>query len=345
MPRRKKLEVFETTEFACSYCSKGAVCFSCKEVAIEKFDPQNVPAEQTMDVEDSLLFRCKSCKRAAHYDHLPAEDTTNAAEIATEYQQQRDWTCTDCSSYKYNLENILAWRPFPANAVEPPLGVGAIPDYRTMLPREYLVKWEGRAFTRVQWVPHMWLLAKYQSKLKNFLTRGSLVKLLDEHASAQPSKASTPALEDDPRITPSPSDNDGEAELGPPEACDDAMKRIPNAWRTIDRVLSVWIWCPPGCKPRDKIQNQPRNSGSRRVIEDEEDEEDEISEEANTMDLDYVSAMGSARAEGAAPKDRHMKDPVAWEKKHGRSLTVDDIGLVVWGYFKWGDLTYDQCKF
>ncbi|KAH7106747.1 SNF2 family N-terminal domain-containing protein [Auriculariales sp. MPI-PUGE-AT-0066] len=366
LPKRKKLEVFETTEFVCQFCSKGSVCLTCKDVVTEKFDPQNPPApavdassvatsdDHPLKAKDEnnglLFFRCISCKRAAHYEHLPAEDDEDAMAIATEYQHDRGWTCADCASYTYPLETILAWRPYPAGAIEPPSAEGGTVDHRAPLPREYLVKWQGRSYNRLQWVPHMWLLAKYATRLKNFLTRGSLVKLPQEHASAQPSKASTPALEGpSARPSPTPSDDIGEREFGPPDASTDALARVPKLWREVDRVLDLRLWCPPNCAgaARDKQQGhrQRQHAPAKRVIEDDEDENDEEEEEVMDMsdnDLEFVQAMSDARAAGFMPQAENIKEVAAWEKAHGRPLSMDDIGLVAWGYFKWGDLTYDQ---
>ena len=33
-----------------------------------------------------------------------------------------------------------------------------------------------------------------------------------------------------------------------------------------------------------------------------------------------------------------------WERRNKRELTEDDIDVVVWGFFKWQDLGYDDGK-
>ncbi|KZV93790.1 hypothetical protein EXIGLDRAFT_645875 [Exidia glandulosa HHB12029] len=370
LPKRKKLEVFETTEFVCASCSKGGICFMCNAVAVEKFQPQTTsaaapptstgePASEDVEMKDNtaqtpdapktddasdkpLLFRCITCKRAAHYDHLLVPDASDVQEIAMYYQDDQDWTCDDCKSFVYGVENILAWRPYPADAVEPPLDAGEVPNHKNMLPREYLVKWEGRSYKRVQWVPHMWLLATAPAKLKGFITRGSLVKLLaPTAASGAPSKRSTPFLEEaSGRPSPAPSDDIGEREFGPPASSSDAFDRIPRQWYTIERVLDVQLWCPPGCGQKQKQKQKRRDSGKRVVDDDEDVEMDDDSDSDAPEGL--AEALATARAEGDEPESKKTQTVAGWEKRHGRELTERDIGLVVWGYFKYTDLSYDQ---
>ena len=150
------------------------------EVAI-KPDESTQGAEEgsvkptNIEPSSELLFRCFTCKRLSHYAELPPkiEDDDEVVEIAASYQ--KNWLCMDCSSYIYSLDKILAWRPYPATVVEEDPGRA---DYKSHLPREYLVKWEERGYRRTTWVPHMWLLSTSPGKLKNFVAGGSKVELL-----------------------------------------------------------------------------------------------------------------------------------------------------------------------
>lgn len=99
-----------------------------------------------------------------------------------------------------------------------------------LVPAQYLVKFKGESYRQLEWVPHAFLAASYQSKLSNFLARGSLVKF-------------ETAKDDDPEDA-DPTDtgdkDDGEAPLPDPNA----LERVPEAWRTVDRVLDVWYTHP-----------------------------------------------------------------------------------------------------
>ncbi|EJD45815.1 hypothetical protein AURDEDRAFT_151858 [Auricularia subglabra TFB-10046 SS5] len=365
--RRKKVDLFETTEFVCGACSKGGICMACKEVAVEKFEQQlatsKAPkpdgsgdvemADATADSDKPpapepeptpLLFRCVTCKRAAHYAHLTVEDATDVQDVAVYYQDEQNWQCDDCVSFTLPLDCILAWRPYPEDAVEALVPQGTMIDIKQMLPREYLVKWQERSYKRVSWVPHGWLVATAPAKLKNFVNGTKASPLPLPKGSAAPSKRPTPGPEDEDdfrigKASPPPEEI-GQRVYGPPPACQDAESLIPALWKTVDRVLDVKLWCPPGCgKSGGGGKPSKRQSGQRVVEDDDEDE----SEDDDAEDSRLADALATARLEGEEPDAKMLKSIPEWEKRHGCELTEDDIGLVVWGYFKWVNLTYDQC--
>ena len=85
------------------------------------------------------------------------------------------------------------------------------------------------SYRRLEWVPHAFIAANYPGKLGGFLARGSLVKF-------------ETAKDDDPEDADPTDDQEdaGEAPLPDPNA----LERIPEAWRTVDRVLDVWYKHP-----------------------------------------------------------------------------------------------------
>ncbi|KAK7012398.1 chromatin remodeling complex subunit [Favolaschia claudopus] len=173
--------------------------------------PQSIGNEKM-----TRLFRCFRCKRPAHYAHMPLPPgllrETDIADIIAHYAER--WLCSDCSSFDWDIDKILAWRPLPQTAAR---------LSKHYLPREYLVKWLGRGYARAQWVPHthMWLTCINHAKLNNFLTGGSPVGLLDE-----PEHPS-------PHVMPQSSGS------GP---MPDAEQRIPSAWKTVDHILDLLLW-------------------------------------------------------------------------------------------------------
>lgn len=94
---------------------------------------------------------------------------------------------------------------------------------------QYLVKWQGLSYRRLEWVPHAFIAANYPGKLGGFLTRGSLVKF-------------ETAKDDDPEDADPTDTNEDEGEAPLPDPT--ALERIPEAWRTVDRVLDVWYKHP-----------------------------------------------------------------------------------------------------
>ncbi|KAK0478320.1 SNF2 family DNA-dependent ATPase [Armillaria novae-zelandiae] len=323
--KRPGLGVSETTEFICGACMKGGICMSCMEVAIEP-EPLRLQKPQTASITDSvpdgpdnmdikdvkevdvareLRFRCFTCKRLSHYDHLP--------KLPNYTTDTRNWLCHDCASFTYPLDKILAWRPYPVNAVEPPRSASEPPNYKSPLPREYLVKWEERSYRRLNWVPHMWLLSTHPSKLRNFLTGGSKVELLA--ASRKPIEVEEPAsiFED--------ADQSRASSL-PQDAMLDAESRIPREWTTVDRILDLRLW---RSKPRKTVSKGKRKS--RKVVNSD-------------FGLDYDAAFSN----GEQPDDSMIETVEDWESRTGHEFTTDNAELVVWAFIKWEDLGYDEAS-
>ncbi|KAL0580814.1 hypothetical protein V5O48_001190 [Marasmius crinis-equi] len=342
-PRRQTLDVNQTTEFICGSCMKGGMCMGCMETALEA-NPSAPERKTTLLPEDTaehdvdanaqdshqLLFRCLTCKRLAHYEHLLKDsEGYDVADVAKSHQH--NWLCPDCASYRWTLDKILAWRPYPANAVEPPRTENEPVNYKSQLPREYLVKWAEKGYRRTQWVPHMWLLSTYPQKLRNFLLDGPKVRLLLEprkravEKPAQPdtlpfdseipdSRASTPKL---PGVkTPIPY-----------TALPDAEDRIPLPWLTIDRVLNVQLR-----RPRTTNKQKKNGKRIRKVIESEEDED--MNEEDNK-----VYRLAYDHSEEPSGFTETVEE---FETRVGRPFDEEDIDLVVWGLFKWDDLSYAE---
>lgn len=180
--KRHILHPLEVSRYLCNACANPGPCLGCKEAipssqsrdAKDQEDPfvvtnpstsspnpggstisqsLNTPlAESNVAARPPppLLFRCVTCLRPAHYEHLAPlqadEDTRMPpARLALEYQEFH-WQCKDCHSWTSNVDKILAWRPYPADAKEPEYAPGEVPPIKDALPREYLVKWEDRSY-------------------------------------------------------------------------------------------------------------------------------------------------------------------------------------------------------
>ncbi|THH02604.1 hypothetical protein EW026_g282 [Hermanssonia centrifuga] len=320
---------------------------STNDVEMEDQQPAASPSSEERPNKE-LLFRCSLCKRLAHYAHLPTPPHVDplgdytAADRAEYYQTTTQWQCADCVSYIYTVEHILAWRLFPENAVEPLRAAGELPDYKSALPREYLVKWADRSYRRTQWVPHMWLLATHANKLKNFIAGGSHITLLpepilDTDANAMVIEESTADLvgeedtEDADKRSKSASAQPTFS-LGP---LPDADKRIQPGWKTVDRILDVLLWRPEKrIKARAK---KPKNNGRKKIrpgvidVSADEAEQEEIEQEHE-----------AALDDGDQPSEDLTETVDEYEKRTNRQLSERDIGRVIWGFFKWNGLGYDN---
>ncbi|KAI0375223.1 hypothetical protein BV20DRAFT_1110377 [Pilatotrama ljubarskyi] len=373
--KRLGLDTYQTTEFICGSCMKGGICMGCKEVALEpdqfaqgtqSATPQDptssTPApdvamadangslaalaqppadENEDDVPRELLFRCFTCRRLAHYAHLPVPDhydpdDTSPAELARYYQHHTGWRCADCVSYVYQVEHILAWRPYPENAVEPPRAPDEPLNWKAMLPREYLVKWVDRSYCRVEWVPHGWLLAMAQTKLKNFLQGGTKIPLLPDPVSEQQLSTSDGgevatfdiAGDDSQGALQGAKDEEQSSPLFPNP---DAERKIPRAWKTVDRVLDIRLW-----RPRKAVRGKAKKG---RV---ESDEEDGGADDLG--DPRMLAARESAYEHGEEPGSDMMVTVEEFESLTKEKLSEKHASRVAWAFFKWGDLGYDDAS-
>ncbi|GJE85782.1 chromatin remodeling factor-like protein [Phanerochaete sordida] len=380
--KRTALTVDETTEFICGSCMKGGVCMACKKPALEvggvivsadgtkhaapspppapttdgdvtmidlTKDSSSPPAEESdaknnSGAGDQMLYRCLTCKRVAHYEHLPLSrfadpnETYTLDEIAEYYQVNTGWQCADCVSFTYNVEHVIAWRPFPEDAKEPPVPPGELPNFKSALPREYLVKWTDRSYKRLHWVPHMWLLATYPAKLKNFLLKGPTIPLLPEPVAddAAVDLDLNPAfapdeddIVDDSEGRARKDDGDISRALNP---MPDAERRVPPGWKTVDRVLDVLLWLK-----KSRVKKAPRGKKGRRIVDDEDDgDSDEELDEETRQERD------SAYDEGEQPGVKFTETIEDFERREKRQITIDDVSLVAWGFFKWAGLGYED---
>ncbi|KAF8807753.1 hypothetical protein BYT27DRAFT_7189847 [Phlegmacium glaucopus] len=354
MPQKRlQLNLEETTEFVCGSCMRGGFCMGCMETLLEP-DPSQSKSSQpaVKDAGDDdvimestvrslspvyalareLLFRCFTCKRLAHYSHLPPPPVlgpdSSVADIAGHYQQMKSWLCADCSSFRYGVDKILAWRPYPADAVEASTDPKGMPNYKAQLPREYLIKWSGRSYRRVQWVPHMWLVSTNPSKLKNFISGGSKVELLQEPTADQDAMevAEPISLFEDEPMSRAASVKAIDDTVKPwLSALPDAERRIPLPWKNIDRVLDIVLWRPTTSK------QAPRRTG-RRTFSVGEDEE-----HSSNVDDERIRLIFDQGEEPPA----HLTETVKEWETHG-NLEKSDIDHVVWAFIKWEELGYDE---
>ncbi|ORX37279.1 SNF2 family N-terminal domain-domain-containing protein [Kockovaella imperatae] len=302
-------------------------------------------AENSPEAEAALMFRCVRCKLACHYlHHCSASEVgvdSSLARKASWYQETpRQWTCHQCRDWIWPVDIICAWRPSPADAVEPELDGddGEPPSYKDALPREYLVKWAGRGFRHVTWIPHAWAIANAPQKLRHFLEKGPALDLVtDETLAARGDDMAQPTissiLAEDDKVKGDQKHSHGAREwkgYGPPPD-KNAESSIPTEWCTIDRVLDVMLLPPKKKRKPTKINR------SKRILSASATPEPEV--EATTL---------SPRPDGVNPPEEEKMEIDEWEERSGRSLQPEDAdeiaGLITWCFVKWDDLQYDQCE-
>lgn len=113
-----------------------------------------------IDNVQNILFRCCHCKRAYHFDHLPARDSDVEMDEADmsiselrHVQYARDMTCLDCLRAPGKLQGLVAWRPTDLETCVP----GSTVDMVDEDDKEYLVKWANKSYLQATWVPGAWV--------------------------------------------------------------------------------------------------------------------------------------------------------------------------------------------
>ena len=155
----------------CQKCKKsGPSCaaFSTKKTSKqeEKLRAENagedpvtkIPSDLINNAEN-ILFRCETCRRAWHFEHLPplfddSETPEDSQELrALRQEEYSEWKCKECYQTPDKVQTLIAWRPAE------PLSYKAdqtLEDFREDQ-REYLIKWADRSYSKSTWMPGAWV--------------------------------------------------------------------------------------------------------------------------------------------------------------------------------------------
>ncbi|KAH6655543.1 hypothetical protein BKA67DRAFT_561021 [Truncatella angustata] len=166
-----------------------ALCQTCKAVSpsCHEFSPKKTPkVEEHLRQENggqdpvtevnrelinnaaTLLFRCTSCKRGYHFEHLPP--LTREEEIPVDLRANRiseydmvDWRCKDCVDAKHKIQSLVAWRPVDQEGYITGKTCLDIPEDG----KEYLVKWDKVSHFHDTWMPGAWVFGVAASAMKS----------------------------------------------------------------------------------------------------------------------------------------------------------------------------------
>ncbi|KAL6906968.1 PHD/FYVE-zinc-finger like domain-containing protein [Trichoderma evansii] len=169
---------------ACQSCKKdGQACapFSQKKTARQEeklreenggVDPVTPVSPELVNNSGNVLFRCTTCHRGWHQEHLPSADDYS---VGTDVKPERlkdysaDWQCNDCSSARSKIHRLVAWRPSIQRNPLPAYGDVNEDE------REYLVKWQEASFAHCSWVSGAWIFGVTAGSM-----RSSFAKRADE---------------------------------------------------------------------------------------------------------------------------------------------------------------------
>ncbi|KAF5651355.1 CHD1-transcriptional regulator [Fusarium sp. NRRL 52700] len=152
---------------ACKSPGRSCAAFSEKKTSRQEeklreqnggIDPITQVPPDLLNNADAVLFRCTSCHRGWHVDHLPG---ARGGTIGTDLKSERlkdhsiDWQCKECANARHKIHRLVAWRPIPTELAKQ--------DPRPMYAevreddKEYLIKWESRSYAHCDWKPGAWV--------------------------------------------------------------------------------------------------------------------------------------------------------------------------------------------
>ncbi|KAL7768048.1 hypothetical protein ACKLNR_002349 [Fusarium oxysporum f. sp. zingiberi] len=181
---------------ACKSPGRSCAAFSEKKTSRqeEKLREQNDGVDPITQVPldllnnaDAVLFRCTSCHRGWHVDHLPG---ARGGTIGTDLKSERlkdhsiDWQCKECANARHKIHRLVAWRPTPTELAKR----GPRPMYAEVREddKEYLIKWESRSYAHCDWKPGAWVYGVAASTMRTSFGKRDLeqdlMKLSEQEA-------------------------------------------------------------------------------------------------------------------------------------------------------------------
>lgn len=128
-------------------------------------DPIHEVDRKLINNADTCLFRCSTCRRAFHFEHLPSASSDasshDPSHIASDMDSLRakniaeysiEWKCKDCADAPGRIDTLVAWRPVDR---ENYIGQRYLDYGEDHI--EYLVKWEKRSHRHCVWMPGSWV--------------------------------------------------------------------------------------------------------------------------------------------------------------------------------------------
>jgi hypothetical protein len=174
----------------CQVCKEpGTACLPFQERKAarqeEKEREENDGEDPIVEVDPTLLnnargllFRCTSCQRGMHFEHLPSlktgdsmdldhhrDDHTLAERRYREYAAE--WKCLECINMPADVQTLVAWRPIDLENYP----AGAAVDMVKEDEKEYLVKWKNLSYYRTSWMPGGWVWGVTKPSMRKAFAR------------------------------------------------------------------------------------------------------------------------------------------------------------------------------
>ncbi|KAI1778038.1 PHD/FYVE-zinc-finger like domain-containing protein [Hypoxylon cercidicola] len=122
----------------------------------------------------NVLFRCSTCYRAYHFEHLPRVSMyPDGIDIREQHlddysRDDFDWSCKECAGADEDVHALVAWRPVDESLYNAPISE---PHDRSPDNREYLVKWHNRSHFHDTWMSGAWVYGVTKAAMRNAFHR------------------------------------------------------------------------------------------------------------------------------------------------------------------------------
>ncbi|KAF4925312.1 Chromatin remodeling factor mit1 [Colletotrichum viniferum] len=115
---------------------------------------------------ENVLFRCTSCKRGWHYEHLPSSqmdtDLSNVRDQRlSEYSV--DWKCHDCAMVSHKIQTLVAWRLTKKDSFSDGMTYNDFYEDE----KDYLIKWADCSYFHCTWMPGAWVFHMAPGAMRN----------------------------------------------------------------------------------------------------------------------------------------------------------------------------------
>ncbi|OBT63873.1 hypothetical protein VE03_06638 [Pseudogymnoascus sp. 23342-1-I1] len=171
---------------ACQECKEpGLACapFSSKKTSKQEeklrednggTDPITTVSPDLLNNHATLLFRCVSCKRGFHFEHLPPlNDSAISPDDVADLQEARfaeyepRWNCKECLEVPGKPQALVAWRPADLETYAPGNTLESLAEDE----KEYLIKWQGMSYFSCTWVAGSWVWGVTAAVMRNAFSR------------------------------------------------------------------------------------------------------------------------------------------------------------------------------
>lgn len=158
-----------------------ALCQVCRKdgKACREFSPKKTPKQEEklreendgkdpitkvsagrLNNPDAVLFRCTTCRRGYHQNHLPTNDSSDGD---ASNSHKGGWRCSDCLGGYTKIQALVAWRPVSGTVYKP--GQQHLDFVEQDI--EYLVKFAERSHFHDEWMAGAWVFGVAATATRN----------------------------------------------------------------------------------------------------------------------------------------------------------------------------------